>query len=226
MAQRLAHPAQLEKIEELSKQVHPGRLELLQSGFPNLTPKAAKKFIKLLKREAKNPDKFRITNKDELTKKLEEKLLSLNPTAIIPYEPFTKRKAIHYRNKLRNLIREAGGKPPLVRKIRKRETRTRSRTFYLTYIKSQAWEAKKAEFRASRYYRGCCYVCDSANQLDIHHDTYVSLGNEKLEDLLELCRQCHEELHQRVKRRVYRKITGSAEKMRIEWTTNKKCWNN
>lgn len=221
MSKKLANQQQLTIIDTLAKQVHPKRLELFKKGFPTiLTVKAAKRLIILLKRETKQPNQYKIKLKDELTKKLETKLATLNPEALdaIRQEPFTKGKAVHYRNKLRNLIREAGGKVPRV--VRKRETRIRSRNFYLTYICSKEWEDKKVEFRTSGHYRGCCYVCDSKGLLDIHHDTYVNLGNEKLEDLLELCRGCHDILHRRVKHKIYRKITGSAEKMKIERCLN------
>jgi hypothetical protein len=34
--------------------------------------------------------------------------------------------------------------------------------------------------------------------LDVHHLTYVRFGHERLEDLLTLCRPCHDAAHDRV----------------------------
>lgn len=32
-------------------------------------------------------------------------------------------------------------------------------------------------------------------QLHVHHNTYVNYGEERLEDLIVLCRECHADFH-------------------------------
>ena len=66
---------------------------------------------------------------------------------------------------------------------------------YNQYLKSSHWYKLKIRFRNSAYSKGCCYICGNKNNLNIHHKTYRRIGNEKLNDLLELCQKCHEEVH-------------------------------
>ena len=40
-----------------------------------------------------------------------------------------------------------------------------------------------------------CERCGKQKVVDIHHVTYKNLGLEKLSDLVGLCRECHEEKH-------------------------------
>jgi 5-methylcytosine-specific restriction endonuclease McrA len=39
-----------------------------------------------------------------------------------------------------------------------------------------------------------CEHCGSLNQLSLHHETYVNLGNEDIHDLRILCQPCHSRL--------------------------------
>jgi hypothetical protein len=64
---------------------------------------------------------------------------------------------------------------------------------YLEYLKSEHWQETRARFRASRLQQGC-YVCGDP-RVDLHHKTYKRLGNERLTDLLPLCRRHHEATH-------------------------------
>lgn len=162
-----------------------------------------------------------------LTRTVEARLAELNPLLLETNKdtPGSKKRHVRYRNKLRALIRQAKGLPPLPKRTKrikpeqpekKKEPQTSRSAFYLEYIESKAWEAKKAEFRASPLCQNKCYVCGYGKRIHIHHDCYDRLGKEALTDLLELCNSCHMELHRRVKARVYRHITGAAEKMRTE----------
>jgi 5-methylcytosine-specific restriction endonuclease McrA len=40
-----------------------------------------------------------------------------------------------------------------------------------------------------------CRVCGSKESLDVHHRTYRYRGEERMEDLITLCRPCHELFH-------------------------------
>lgn len=61
------------------------------------------------------------------------------------------------------------------------------------YINSPEWRAKKREFWNSDRPR-ICYVCGTSNNLELHHLTYERFGQERLEDLVPLCRAHHQEV--------------------------------
>jgi hypothetical protein len=69
---------------------------------------------------------------------------------------------------------------------------------YGAYMRSDDWKAKRARYFASDY-PNSCYCCASIGAVDLHHMTYKRLGHELLSDLLPICRNCHEELHTRLK---------------------------
>src|SRR5262245_22422030 len=64
---------------------------------------------------------------------------------------------------------------------------------YRAYIRSDAWREKKRAYRASKLPQ-TCYVC-GASPVDLHHRSYKRFGNERLTDLLPLCRPHHDEAH-------------------------------
>lgn len=123
-------------------------------------------------------------------------------------------------------------------KIRKRNCLRRSE--YRNYIQSDRWAAKKREYWASKLIQHC-YVCERSDlTLDLHHKTYKRLGYEKLQDLIPLCREHHEETHKlhrenierrkkfieeneqkgvKLKRHVYHKISiyGQAKQVRLKY---------
>lgn len=74
-------------------------------------------------------------------------------------------------------------------------TAARWRFAYELYLRSDAWQAKRAAVleRAGRH----CERCPAGSgrfpvALDVHHLTYAHLGDEALEELEALCRPCHE----------------------------------
>lgn len=68
---------------------------------------------------------------------------------------------------------------------------------YEKYISSPAWAAKRKEYWASAG-RSCKVTnCGSTEELHVHHHTYVRLGNERLDDLVGLCKVHHDEVHAR-----------------------------
>lgn len=87
---------------------------------------------------------------------------------------------------------------------------------YGEYLASEHWAAKKDE------YRNCgrlqvCFVCDRPPPVDLHHRTYKRLGAESVKDLVPLCRRCHTECHDYLKKRPGRLYTA-ARRMRC-WRT-------
>ena len=66
---------------------------------------------------------------------------------------------------------------------------------YLTYLRSATWRRKRAAALKRAGFR--CQVCNGSKRLDVHHRTYARLGNELVDDLEVLCRDCHNERHGR-----------------------------
>lgn len=60
---------------------------------------------------------------------------------------------------------------------------------YQKYLKSEHWSKKKKELFFENRYR--CLGCGSRMKLEVHHLTYKNIGNESLQDLVYLCRYCH-----------------------------------
>lgn len=72
---------------------------------------------------------------------------------------------------------------------------------YDRYIQSEEWAYKRQKILERDGYK--CVVCKETNNLNVHHLTYVHLGNELPTELVTLCNKCHAAYH-------------SIEKMRYE----------
>lgn len=66
---------------------------------------------------------------------------------------------------------------------------------YKKYLRSDYWNEIKEQVLERDDYR--CRLCDSKKDLQVHHRTYEFLGNEKIEELLTLCKKCHYIVHKR-----------------------------
>ena len=75
----------------------------------------------------------------------------------------------------------------------------REKITYKQYLESSHWQKKKEEFKNSKYYKGYCWVCGDKKNLHLHHKTYEKIGREMLCDFLELCPDCHNQLHLGIK---------------------------
>ena len=64
---------------------------------------------------------------------------------------------------------------------------------YSEYIQSPAWERKRQQVLT--FWDGKCAICYSPNNVQVHHRTYVRIGDERLMDLLPLCKDCHDLFH-------------------------------
>jgi hypothetical protein len=66
---------------------------------------------------------------------------------------------------------------------------------YDDYLLSEAWRQRRNYMIRSAGHR--CQVGNQRGRLDLHHRTYDRLGYELREDLLVLCRECHDLFHSR-----------------------------
>lgn len=64
---------------------------------------------------------------------------------------------------------------------------------YHKYLDSPEWKAKRQlVFERDE---NLCQECKSAPAFHVHHLTYANIFNEKLEDLLSVCAECHSKIH-------------------------------
>ena len=64
---------------------------------------------------------------------------------------------------------------------------------YIAYMDSKEWQRKRSARLAID--RKQCVLCGTLNNLHVHHVTYERLFNEKMSDLMTVCKSCHEVLH-------------------------------
>ncbi len=68
------------------------------------------------------------------------------------------------------------------------------RALYFAYLRSVAWQRKRAACLEAA--GGLCARCMFGIATQAHHKTYAQLGDERPEDLEALCRECHASYHQ------------------------------
>jgi hypothetical protein len=68
---------------------------------------------------------------------------------------------------------------------------------YDEYIKSKHWRQKKEEYK--KHFKYQCTMCEEKKELHLHHITYERIGNERLDDLVYLCKTCHGKIHEALK---------------------------
>ena len=66
-------------------------------------------------------------------------------------------------------------------------------TSYAKYMKSRRW--KQFKYSYWKKHERVCAACGSTKRLCLHHYSYKKLGNETFDDVVPLCWDCHEELH-------------------------------
>lgn len=80
--------------------------------------------------------------------------------------------------------------PITKRAPRKQTARRRS---YERYMASPEWVAKRdlVLVRDGR----CCRSCQTTTALHVHHATYAHFGDERLDELVTVCENCHAAIH-------------------------------
>lgn len=64
---------------------------------------------------------------------------------------------------------------------------------YPAYLQTQEWKIKREEvFRRDNY---LCQFCHHYSATQVHHLSYDNIFNEPLEDLVAICRTCHDKHH-------------------------------
>lgn len=68
---------------------------------------------------------------------------------------------------------------------------------YEEYLKTPEWAEKRELVLERDGHR--CMLCNTRENLHVHHRTYARRGYEELEDLVTLCKEDHEHFHQRMR---------------------------
>lgn len=74
-----------------------------------------------------------------------------------------------------------------------RKKKKNTRVVYKQYIKSRKWAKKRDKIFAM--YNYTCYDCVIEKAEHVHHLTYRHLGKERDDELIPLCKRCHEIRH-------------------------------
>jgi hypothetical protein len=79
----------------------------------------------------------------------------------------------------------------------KRNKRLRELGFssYSEYLKSDTWKTNKKRLLSSKRFREKKCFCGSTKSVCIHHITYKNIGNEKVQDVIPVCKFHHEMIH-------------------------------
>jgi RNase P subunit RPR2 len=63
---------------------------------------------------------------------------------------------------------------------------------YHHYLRTRRWGRRRDEALRRQPY---CTLCRKTTRLIVHHNTYVRIGDERPDDLVVLCRDCHAKHH-------------------------------
>lgn len=65
---------------------------------------------------------------------------------------------------------------------------------YLNHLQSPYWKnIRKKALERDKY---LCQCCKNKSAQEVHHLTYIHLGNENLDDLISYCKDCHKKMHE------------------------------
>ena len=68
---------------------------------------------------------------------------------------------------------------------------------YKDYLESETWNKTRKEKLKEAEYK--CQLCSKKDiELHVHHNTYENIGNEEMNDLIVLCKDCHSKFHDKI----------------------------
>jgi hypothetical protein len=85
---------------------------------------------------------------------------------------------------------------------------------YIAYIESDNWRKKRIE--AINWHGSACKACGRTPiKIDIHHLSYAHFTDEPVEDLMPLCRVCHDKVH--IKHKIDNPLNKSIKMITLEF---------
>ncbi|MFA7143026.1 MAG: hypothetical protein WC175_03490 [Candidatus Dojkabacteria bacterium] len=87
------------------------------------------------------------------------------------------------------------------------------------YLKSNDWKQRREKLIKGR--KRFCFCCKGYGS-DIHHCNYANLKKEKRKDIVILCRECHERVHEIVEKGALLKKAHFILKARINKSGNRR----
>jgi len=94
---------------------------------------------------------------------------------------------------------------------------------YEEYLKTKHWTNIKKLMYKTFYYQ--CSACKKKKDLAVHHLTYERVGEEKLSDLIYLCRDCHKSIHEGALENPFKYVRVKKEKKKVKQYKKKKSTN-
>lgn len=67
---------------------------------------------------------------------------------------------------------------------------------YADYLQTEHWQEKRRSALKSAHFR--CQLCNTQDELHVHHRTYERRGEENMKDLIVLCKNCHAKFHDKL----------------------------
>ena len=104
-----------------------------------------------------------------------------------------KRCEEHLHEKLPKKTRKKKSKPTNKWVACKRLKGEERKRLYYQYLESREW--KKKSLSCKKKYKHKCVLCNRSKDLRTHHRTYERLFDESPDDLICLCKDCHEKFH-------------------------------
>ena len=80
-----------------------------------------------------------------------------------------------------------------VKRVRIKKEYVKKHKSYKDYLHSDVWRGKRE--KKLKEVDDRCQLCYSPDKLQVHHRTYDRIFNERLGDLIVLCKDCHETFH-------------------------------
>lgn len=84
--------------------------------------------------------------------------------------------------------------PDCLEKYKQKYPKISKRVEYIAYLKGESWqELRRRVLERDNY---LCQACLNKDAQDVHHITYANFGKEFCFELMSICRDCHNLLHE------------------------------
>lgn len=110
---------------------------------------------------------------------------------------FTGDKYTTCKNCIENISENFSNEMKAKIKTEKEEMNKLKKMPYKEYLQTEHWKNKRKSTLKKAKYK--CELCNSKDNLNVHHKTYENRGCEMSRDLIVLCEKCHSKFHDKLK---------------------------